>query len=121
VNHVADLVRASVTFDFNVSGYKIGDFVRVVHDDVGGYWQIVKISEDLDNGGSKMELVAFEQRGGTGYWLADPGQALPDFLGGGTVPETWSASSDDNKARLSYWYPADGLDPDDNDGKEWSN
>lgn len=121
VNHVADLMRARVTCDFSTTGYSLGDYVRVIHDDLNGYWQIVRIDDNLTGANVVMELLAFEQGGNLGWWVDDVDEALPDFLGGGDVPANWAAATTAQKERLSFWYADDGLDPNGDDGREWSN
>lgn len=94
--------------DFTGLDYDVGDKIWIeTPAELSNTYQAIGITKNYDTATAKLTLIARNNANIAAVWCDEPGEAVPNEYGGGTVPTNWTAATTENKARLSYWV-ADG-------------
>lgn len=113
-------LRVRGTHTVLAAGLRLGDLVYIKnHDDISGVFQVMALAPDFNDFEIDIELYNLTEYATVGHWSPDPGEELPAFLGGGTMPATWADATDAVKSYYGFWTPDNGKNPDASDGSSW--
>lgn len=116
VNRVS--ARASVVV--LAQGLRLGDIVYIGnHADIGGAYQLLAMQHDYDSFEIELELYQLATYESAGHWAPEPGETLPDWLGGGTMPSSWEDASEGVRRFFGWLVPDSGENPDGTDANVW--